>query len=61
MAYKTIHTTLGLQLLAQAESQGTQIRLTHMAIGVLRSNSNNIYSIASPGEAIEYFMSSNIM
>ena len=33
MAYKTIHTTLGLQLLAQAESQGTQIRLTHMAIG----------------------------
>lgn len=33
MAYKTIHTALGLQLLAQAESQGTQIRLTHMAIG----------------------------
>lgn len=33
MSYKTIHTILGLQLLAQAESQGTQIRLTHMAIG----------------------------
>lgn len=33
MAYKTIHTALGLQLLSQAESQGRQIRLTHMAIG----------------------------
>ncbi|MDN8137311.1 phage tail protein [Acinetobacter baumannii] len=33
MKYKSIHTTLGLQLLAQAESTGTQIRLTHMAVG----------------------------
>ncbi|MDO7473667.1 phage tail protein [Acinetobacter baumannii] len=31
--YKSIHTSLGLQLLAQAESTGTQIRLTHMAVG----------------------------
>lgn len=31
--FKTIHTKLGLQLLAQAESTGTQIRLTHMAVG----------------------------
>jgi len=33
MKYKSIHTTLGLQLLAQAESTGSQIRLTHMAVG----------------------------
>lgn len=33
MNYKSIHTTLGLQLLAQAESTGSQIRLTHMAVG----------------------------
>lgn len=33
MKYKSIHTTLGLELLAQAESTGTQIRLTHMAVG----------------------------
>ncbi|MFW6764992.1 phage tail protein [Acinetobacter pittii] len=33
MIYKSIHTTLGLQLLAQAESTGSQIRLTHMAVG----------------------------
>lgn len=31
--YKSIHTTLGLQLLAQAEATGSQIRLTHMAVG----------------------------
>ncbi|WP_407510286.1 phage tail-collar fiber domain-containing protein [Acinetobacter baumannii] len=33
MTYRSIHTTLGLQLLAQAESTGSQIRLTHMAVG----------------------------
>lgn len=33
MSYKSIHTSLGLQLLTQAESTGTQIRLTHMAVG----------------------------
>lgn len=33
MNYKSIHTTKGLELLAQAESMGTQIRLTHMAVG----------------------------
>lgn len=33
MAYKTIHTTLGLQLLAQAEATGSKIEITHMAVG----------------------------
>lgn len=33
MAYRSIHTTIGLQLMAQAEATGTQIRLTHMAVG----------------------------
>lgn len=33
MSYRSIHTTKGLELLAQAESNGTQIRLTHMAVG----------------------------
>lgn len=33
MAFITIHTNYGLQLLAQAESTGTQILLTHMAVG----------------------------
>lgn len=33
MNYKSIHTYTGLQALAQAESAGTQIRLTHMAVG----------------------------
>lgn len=33
MNYKSIHTYTGLQALAQAESTGTQIRLTHMAVG----------------------------
>lgn len=31
--YKTIHTAKGLELIAQAESTGTKIRLTHMAVG----------------------------
>lgn len=31
--YKTIHTTVGLQLLAAAESSGTPINLTEMAVG----------------------------
>lgn len=33
MAYYCIHTLVGRQLLAQAEATGTQIRLTHMAVG----------------------------
>ncbi|ARM70446.1 tail protein [Escherichia phage vB_EcoM_ECOO78] len=33
MPFLTIHTNYGLQKLAQAESTGTQIRLTHMAVG----------------------------
>lgn len=33
MAFYCIHTATGLQLLAQAEATGTQIRLTHMAVG----------------------------
>lgn len=33
MAFQSIHTTTGLQLMAQAEAQGLQIRLTHMAVG----------------------------
>lgn len=33
MAYKSIHTTVGLQLMAQAEGAGTQIQFTHMAVG----------------------------
>lgn len=33
MAYYCIHTTVGRQLLAQAEATGTQVRLTHMAVG----------------------------
>lgn len=33
MSYKSIHTLKGLELLAQAESTGSQIRLTHMAVG----------------------------
>lgn len=31
--YKTIHTSLGLQLLAQAEATGSKIEITHMAVG----------------------------
>lgn len=31
--FKTIHTTFGLVAMAQAEATGTQIRLTHMAVG----------------------------
>lgn len=33
MAYKTIHTAVGLELMTQAEAIGTQIRLTHIAVG----------------------------
>ena len=33
MTYSTIHTSYGLSRLAQAESTGTQINLTHMAVG----------------------------
>ncbi|WEI10075.1 phage tail protein [Acinetobacter soli] len=33
MTYRTLHTKLGLQLLAQAEATGSQIRLTHFAVG----------------------------
>lgn len=33
MAFSTIHTNYGLQQLARAESTGTSIRLTHMAVG----------------------------
>lgn len=33
MSFKTLHTKLGLQLLAQAEATGSQIRLTHFAVG----------------------------
>lgn len=33
MAFYCIHTAVGLQLLAQAEATGTQIQLTHMAVG----------------------------
>lgn len=33
MAYKTIHTAVGLQLLAQAEATGSKIEITHMAVG----------------------------
>lgn len=33
MAFSTIHTNYGLQQLARAESAGTQILLTHMAVG----------------------------
>lgn len=33
MAYKSIHTTVGLQLMTQAEATGSQIRLTHIAVG----------------------------
>ncbi|MGL6570122.1 phage tail-collar fiber domain-containing protein [Aeromonas caviae] len=33
MTYKTIHTAVGLELMTQAESTGTQIRLTHIAVG----------------------------
>lgn len=33
MAFSTIHTNYGLRELARAESTGTQIRLTHMAVG----------------------------
>lgn len=33
MAFITIHTNYGLQALARAESMGTQIQLTHMAVG----------------------------
>ncbi|MHA3059496.1 phage tail-collar fiber domain-containing protein [Acinetobacter sp. ANC 4636] len=33
MSYQCIHTHKGLQLLAQAEAQGTQLRLTHIAVG----------------------------
>lgn len=33
MAFITIHTNYGLQELAKAESKGTQILLTHMAVG----------------------------
>lgn len=33
MAFSTIHTNYGLRILAQAEATGTQIQLTHMAVG----------------------------
>lgn len=33
MTYKCIHTTAGLAAMASAEAAGTQIRLTHMAVG----------------------------
>ncbi|QKN87913.1 putative tail fiber protein [Acinetobacter phage vB_AbaP_Alexa] len=33
MELKSIHTTKALQLMAEAEGSGTQIRLTHMAVG----------------------------
>lgn len=33
MAYKCIHTTVGLELMTEAEATGTQIRLTHIAVG----------------------------
>ncbi|MEN8320234.1 phage tail protein [Acinetobacter junii] len=33
MSYKSIHTIKGLELIAQAEATGTQIRITHMAVG----------------------------
>ncbi|WP_336142815.1 phage tail-collar fiber domain-containing protein [Acinetobacter sp. 102] len=33
MTYKSIHTTIGLQRLAQAEATGSQIHLTHFAVG----------------------------
>ncbi|WP_439826198.1 phage tail-collar fiber domain-containing protein [Aeromonas caviae] len=33
MGYKTIHTAVGLELMTQAEATGTQIRLTHIAVG----------------------------
>lgn len=33
MTYKTIHTNYGLTRLAEAESTGTPINLTHMAVG----------------------------
>lgn len=33
MSYRSIHTNKGLELIAQAEATGTQIRLTHMAVG----------------------------
>lgn len=33
MTYKCIHTTVGLELMTQAEATGTQIRLTHIAVG----------------------------
>lgn len=33
MAYKSIHTLVGLQLMAEAEGAGTQIQLTEMAVG----------------------------
>ncbi|MNR96760.1 Phage Tail Collar Domain protein [compost metagenome] len=33
MLYKTIHTTIGLQLLASAEATGSKIEITHMAVG----------------------------
>ncbi|MGE6266991.1 phage tail protein [Aeromonas media] len=33
MAYKCIHTAVGLELMTQAEATGTQIRLPHMAVG----------------------------
>lgn len=33
MAYKCIHTSVGLELMTQAEATGTQISLTHVAVG----------------------------
>ena len=33
MTYKCIHTAVGLELMTQAEATGTQIRLTHIAVG----------------------------
>lgn len=41
MTYKTIHTAVGLALMAQAETTGTQIRLTHIAVGDGNGNQIN--------------------
>lgn len=45
MAYKSIHTIVGLQLMTQAEATGNQIRLTHIAVG--DGNGNTIEPVDS--------------